>query len=210
MASVQNVTVNSTSQRVDPTSILQHINCGQEEPTPNTLANVINKAFLLPMCDFTPLTSNSPAVIDHDCSLIVTEESTFSKLAALNPTKASGPDGIPSWLLKENADILARPVASILNSSFCEARLPQSWKKANIIPIPKHNPVQDVNKHLRPISLTAILSKVAEDYVVEGFLKPAVLKKVDPQQFGTVPRSNTTHALISMLHSWTVLLMGMT
>ena len=146
------------------------------------------------MCDFTPLTSNSPAVIDHDCSLIVTEESTFSKLAALNPTKASGPDGIPSWLLKENADILARPVASILNSSFCEARLPQSWKKANIIPIPKHNPVQDVNKHLRPISLTAILSKVAEDYVVEGFLKPAVLKKVDPQQFGTVPRSNTNHA----------------
>ena len=120
------------------------------------------------MCDFTPLTSNSPAVIDHDCSLIVTEESTFSKLAALNPTKASGPDGIPSWLLKENADILARPVASILNSSFCEARLPQSWKKANIIPIPKHNPVQDVNKHLRPISLTAILSKVAEDYVVHG------------------------------------------
>ena len=71
----------ATSQRVDPTSILQYINCGQEEPTPNTLANVINKAFLLPMCDFTPLTSNSPAVIDHDCSLIVTEESTFSKLA---------------------------------------------------------------------------------------------------------------------------------
>ena len=38
--------------------------------------------------------------------------------------------------------------------------------------------------------------------MVEGFLKPAVLKKVDPQQFGTVPRSNTTHALISMLHLW--------
>ena len=59
-----------------------------------------------------------------------------------------------------------------------------------------------MNSHLRPISLTPILSKVAEDFVVEEFVKPAVLKKVDPNQFGTIPGSNTTQALISMLHSW--------
>ena len=29
-----------------------------------------------------------------------------------------------------------------------------------------------------------------------------MLKKVDAQQFGSIPGSNTTHALISMLHSW--------
>ena len=57
-----------------------------------------------------------------------------------------------------------------MNSSFREARLPQSWKEADIIPIPKQKPVKDVNKHLRPISLTPILSKVAEDYVVWRFL----------------------------------------
>ena len=34
--------------------------------------------------------------------------------------KASGPDGIPSWVIKENADLLAAPVADILNSSFLE------------------------------------------------------------------------------------------
>ena len=52
------------------------------------------------------------------------------------------------------------------------------------------------------ISLKPVLSKIAEEYVVEEFLKPAVLKKVDAQQFGTIPGSNTTHALISRLHSW--------
>ncbi len=78
----------------------------------------------------------------------------------------------------------------------------KSWKRANIIPIPKQKPISDVNKHLRPISLTPILSKLAEDYIVDEFVKPAVLKKVDPQQFGTVPGSCTNHALISMLHSW--------
>ena len=63
-------------------------------------------------------------------------------------------------------------------------------------------PIKDVNKHLRPISLKPILSKIAEDYVVEEYVKPAVLKKIDPRQFGTIPDSCTTHALISMTHNW--------
>ena len=70
------------------------------------------------------------------------------------------------------------------------------------MPLPKQRPVQDINKHLRPISLTPILSKIAEEYVVDTYVKPAVLSKIDPQQFGTVPKSSTTPALISMIHSW--------
>jgi hypothetical protein len=37
---------------------------------------------------------------------------------------------------------------------------------------------------------------------VTEYVKPAVMEKLDPQQFRAVPRSNTTHALISMIHSW--------
>ncbi|EDO28681.1 predicted protein, partial [Nematostella vectensis] len=88
----------------------------------------------------------------------------------LNPSKACGPDGMPGWILKENADLLAEPVTDILNCSFKEARLPQSWKDADIAPVPKQKPVLDVNKHLRPISLTPVLSKLTEDYVVEEHL----------------------------------------
>jgi hypothetical protein len=33
-------------------------------------------------------------------------------------------------------------------------------------------------------------------------VKPAVLKNVDPQQYGTVPNSSTTLALINMVHTW--------
>ena len=91
-------------------------------------------------------------------------------------------------------------MTDIINTSYNESRLPSSWKFANIIPIPKAKPVREVNKDLRPISLTPILSKIAEDYVVNLFVKPAVLKKIDYNQYGTVPRSRTTQALISMLH----------
>ena len=109
-----------------------------------------------------------------------------------------GPDGIPKWILKENADLLATAVTDIINTSYKESRLPSSWKFANIIPIPKTKPVRNVNKDLRLISPTPIVSKIAEDYVVNSFVKPAVLNKLDPNQYGTVPRSSTTQAHISM------------
>ncbi len=186
----------------DLTSALQHLDYDQEEQNQN-LANVINDAFLSPMREYIPLSPcNGVLDTDTESDLIVTEESVFKKLSALIPTKAPGPDDVPGWLLKENADILERPITTIVNSSFRETRVPKSWKRANIIPIPKQKPISDVNKHLRPISLTPILSKLAEDYIVDEFVKPAVLKKVDPQQFGTVPGSCTNHALISILHSW--------
>jgi len=59
-----------------------------------------------------------------------------------------GPDDIPGWLLKKNADLLAPPIMDVMNSSFREGRLPLSWKEADIVPIPKQRPIQDVNKHL--------------------------------------------------------------
>ena len=171
---------------------------------PENLANLINRAFLAPMSNFNPLPSTrSQTTIEEDLhDFCTTEFSVFKKLAMLNSSKTGGPDGIPSWVLKENADLLAAPISNILNSSFKETRVPQSWKYANIISIPKEKPVRDVNKHLRPISLTPIVSKLAEDYVVSIFVKPAVLKKIDPNQYGTVLKSNTTQALVSMLHSW--------
>ena len=130
----------------------------------------------------------------------VSEFSVFKKPIALNPNRTEGPDGIPNRIPKENADLLATAVTDIINTSYKESRLPSSWKFANIIPILKAKPVRNVNKELRPISLTSIVSKIAEDYVVDSFVKPAVLKQLDPNQYGTVPRSSTTQALISMLH----------
>ena len=71
--------------------------------------------------------------------------------STVNAKKATGPDGIPIWVLKENADILASSVADIINSSYKEAHLPESWKKADITSISKQKPVPEAIKHLRPI-----------------------------------------------------------
>ena len=73
---------------------------------------------------------------------------------------------------------------------------------ANVSPIPKTSSITDFNKDLRPISLTSTLSKIAEGFVIDHELKPKILQKIDPHQFGFIPKSCITHAIISMLHSW--------
>ena len=116
--------------------------------------------------DLFPVTNEEP-------SITVTTEDVFEKLSMLNPKKAHGPVGTPAWVLKENAD-LAFPIKEILNSTFQNCNVPQSWKNADIVSIPKKKPITDINDHLRPISLTPVLSKVAEEFVVEQHLKPAI------------------------------------
>ena len=184
----------------DTLKSLQHLHVGIDQIG---LANIINEAFLSPMYCFTPLPAASPCTTFGNYStLFVSVESVCKRLSKLKPCKTNGPDNIPGWLLKENADILAGPVSDILNYSYREGRLPSSWKHADVVPVPKQKPVREVNKHLRSISLTPILSKMSEDYVLDTYVKPAVLERIDPQQFGAVPKPSTTHALISMLHSW--------
>ena len=55
---------------------------------------------------------------------------------------------------------------------------------ADVVPISKQNPVTNVKKHLRPISLTPTISKPAEDFVVSLHVYPAVLDVIDTNQFG--------------------------
>ena len=186
-----------SATRTDPTSVLKLFDSGPDSSL-KALANTVNNAFLVPMNSFYPLHPEASGDVQHTKPPTVTEFRVLKKLTRLNPAKASGPDGIPTCLLKENT---AQVVIDILNCSQSEARLPQSWKEADIAPVLKQTPADDVNKPLGPISLTPVLSKLTEDFVVDCYFKPAVLAKVDPWQFGTVPGSNTSEALVSMIHT---------
>ncbi|PFX13943.1 Brevican core protein, partial [Stylophora pistillata] len=163
------------------------------------VVNAINSASPDQMKSFSPLDATPPFEA-NSAVVTISEVDVLTAIRKLNPRKAAGPDGIPSWVFREYADFIAQPVTSILNCSFAEQQLPPSWKLADVVPIPKQKPVEVINKHLRPISLTPIISKLAEDFVVSAFIGPAVLKIIDPDQFGALPRS---YAMTSMLHHWT-------
>ena len=58
-------------------------------------------------------------------------------LTQLDPRKASGPDGIPTWLLKEQAEDLAPVITHLANCSYQQGCVPDVWKESNVCPIPK-------------------------------------------------------------------------
>ena len=170
-----------------------------EEPV---LADNINRAFVNIMKDYQPLTDSVRVSVEDDEPITVTEELVEKKLRAISTSQASGPDELPNWVLKEYSDILAAPITVIMNSSVVECRVPCVWKIVDVPPIPKSRTICDYNKDLRPISLTATLSKVAESLVIDQELKPAIMLSIDPAQYGFIPGSSTTHALISMFYTW--------
>ncbi|CAB4042557.1 Hypothetical predicted protein, partial [Paramuricea clavata] len=87
----------------------------------------------------------------------------------------------------------------IVNASIQERTVPNALKVADIISIPKINPVKDIEKDLRPISLTAVLSKTMECFVAKWIMSQ-IRQLIDLNQFGSLAGLSTTHALLSLVH----------
>ncbi len=141
----------------------------------------------------------SPHVIRDE--YIISIEQVEERLAKLNSRKAMGPDGMPTWVFHAFAPLLAPPICAIFNASIRESTLPTVWKCATIVPIPKTNPPRSVEKDLRPISLTPVLSKELEHFVCLWIMK-IVGDRIDQCQFGAVCGSSTVHALVDLVHDW--------
>ena len=95
----------------------------------------------------------------------VSDEGIFKLMSSLNVNKASGPDHIPSRILKIAAKPLSRCLALLFHRSLASATLPQDWCTANITPgFKKGERFKAAN--FRPVSLTYICSKLMEHIIV--------------------------------------------
>lgn len=78
--------------------------------------------------------------------------------------KASGPDGIPTHLLKITAEESAAVLQLIFQASVAQESVPLDWKKADVVPIFKKGDRANPCNY-RPISLTSVCSKIMEHIV---------------------------------------------
>ena len=83
----------------------------------------------------------------------------------------------------------------IINTCLLNHTFPTVLKNSDICPIPKSGKISIGN--LRPISLVSIPSKTIEHFVLKS-VKSIIIDKVDRSQFGYIPYSSTTCALISI------------
>ena len=87
-------------------------------------------------------------------------------------------------------------------SSLRKGIIPETWKSANVIPVPKVNPPNTkFEKDVRPIFLTPIASKTLESIIL-SMVNEKIEENINGNQFGGMGGASTTDALVEMIHRW--------
>ena len=139
--------------------------------TPTAIANLFNTYFTSMFNDDNTENILASACLtspDVDCSYIqLTTDEIITTLLYLYTTKATGPDGIPSRLLKETAWQIEPSLTQLFNKSLNVGKIPNEWKLSNIVPIHKKGKKEHVENY-RPISILCITSKVLERCILRN------------------------------------------
>ncbi|GAB0207369.1 mitochondrial enolase superfamily member 1 [Grus japonensis] len=80
-------------------------------------------------------------------------------------------------VLRELADVIARPLSIIFERSWRTGEVPEDWRKANVTPVFKKGRKEDPGNY-RPVSLTSIPGKVMEQLILGAINKHVEEKKV--------------------------------
>ena len=124
------------------------------------------------------------------------------QLDALDPSKATGLDGLSAKFLKLGSSVIATPVAKILNLSIVTGICPDNFKKAKITPCFKKGDKSDMSNY-RPISVLPLLSKLIEKHVAENL--KSYLNKYDllyERQSGFRANHSCETALTAIVDDW--------
>ena len=130
-------------------------------------ANLLAKHFAGKMC--IPDPEREPPEIkkiikDKLETVRTSEEEVGVLLRNLDESKAVGLDSVSPRLLRQCAQELASPLASLFNHCLQTSSWPKSWKTSSVVPVHKKG-AKNIAKNYRPVSLLSVLSKVLESVV---------------------------------------------
>ena len=124
----------------------------------------------------------------------ISELDVFNTLKSLDPSKASGCDGISAKLLKKCAIALYQPLHHLFSLSLCQHYIPLEWRTHLIRPILKSGEREKVSNY-RPISLLCVVSKVLERLVYNNIID-FVTSFISTTQFGFLKGHSSLQQLL--------------
>ena len=140
-----------------------------------------------------------PTFLPNDKPRQLQPWNVLTEINKLKLTKSSGPDGFSAKFLKTFGPEIAGPLCDVINASYRENTVPQEWKHAHVVAIPKAHDKPITLDNIRPIALTDHFAKIAEQFVAQSALS-SMKKHLDPKQFGNQKNVSTSHCLINIIH----------
>ena len=79
---------------------------------------------------------------------LCTVDQVLTLLQSVDPSKASGPDGISARMLQSTAASIAPAIMKLFNLSLRSGIFPSVWKIAQVTPVPKSSQTSDPSQYL--------------------------------------------------------------
>lgn len=120
-------------------------------------------------------------------------------IKSLKCSKTSGPDQIPSFIVKGCMNTLAPVLCRLFNMCLNTGHFPDSWKISSTVPVPKKGNLTLVTNY-RPISLLCVFSKIFEKIIVKH-LSFMLKNSLSTNQHGFIAGRSTVTNLVSFLQN---------
>ena len=133
-------------------------------------------------------------------------QEVHNELSKLDISKAAGPDGLPSIVLRACADELALPLQILFKKSLTMGKLPRDWKQAIITPIfKKGSKIKPGN--YRPVSLTSQCCKILERILRKHIVTHLEDKhSISIHQHGFMKKRSCQTNMLETFEEWTKLI----
>lgn len=132
----------------------------------------------------------------HAKTIFFSPTEVWNKIRKLSSKKAPGPDGITNSTLKHSGNKTIIKLSHIYNGCIREEYLPEAWKSALLIMIPKPgNDPKDPTNH-RPISFLNTMTMVFESVILDRL---KLWTKTRPEQHGFRTQHITMAQLIDVI-----------
>ncbi|QQP56153.1 Uncharacterized protein FKW44_000725, partial [Caligus rogercresseyi] len=125
-------------------------------------------------------------------------------IKGMRATEALGVDGIPVSVLKKGIEVLAGPIAHLVNRSLASGTVPTALKMSNVLPVFKGKGKSAADPaSYRPVCILPALSKVLE-IIVKSDLEDHLAKTeaLPNTQFGFRKGRSTTATLATAHAKW--------
>ena len=147
-----------------------------------------------------PPTTDLPIPESPINDVVITVSDIFNTLSSLDPSKASGLDGIGSNLLKYCAIAICNPLHHLFSLCLSQHYVPNEWKFHCITPFFKSGDKASI-KNYRPISLLSCTSKVLECIIYSKVIDHITDTVITKHQFGFLSNRSSTQQLLTFIHS---------